>query len=86
MAKATSKKATSKNEDIKETVQPQPIVETRGRKPKELSIEDVANQAKELVLTIRAYIKIKQAAGKNSMRLHSAAIDIERLLRTHLID
>lgn len=62
------------------------FIETRGRKPKELSIEDIQNKAKELILDIRAYEKFKLNAGKSIARLHTAARNLEAMLRTHLID
>lgn len=60
--------------------------ETRGRKPKEMTADDLQNKAKELILDIRAYVKIRQGRGKSITRLNAAASDIERMLRTHLID
>lgn len=60
--------------------------ETRGRKPKELTTQDLRDDAKALVVKIRETVKQKKAAGKNGLRLERAASDIERLTRSHLID
>ena len=60
--------------------------ETRGRKPKEISISDVQDCAKELILKIRDYSDVKIAAGKNILRMNMAINHIQQMLRTHLID
>lgn len=60
--------------------------EKRGRKPKPLSIEDIQNDTRSLIVKIREYEKIKRQNGKSIMRLHVAGQDLERMLRTHLID
>ena len=60
--------------------------ENRGRKPKEICIEDVRNEAKELIVHLRTLIASREAAGKNSMRFRKAAQVLEHQLRTHYIE
>ena len=60
--------------------------ETRGAKANEIKIESVQNKAKELVLMVRKIEKQKVSAGKSSIRLYTFANQLERMIKTHLID
>lgn len=84
--KNASAKLSKEKKIIPEAMAELTPIETRGRKPKELSAEDVRNQAKELILSIRELSKQKNVIGKPTMRFDVAAINIERIIRTNLID
>lgn len=60
--------------------------ETRGAKANEIKMESAQNKAKELVLMVRKMEKQKLAAGKSSIRLYTFANQLERMIKTHLID
>lgn len=60
--------------------------ETRGAKANEVKMESAQNKAKELVLMVRKMEKQKLAAGKSSIRLYTFANQLERMIKTHLID
>ena len=60
--------------------------ETRGAKANEIKMESVQNKAKELVLMVRKIEKQKVSAGKSSIRLYTFANQLERMIKTHLID
>ncbi len=60
--------------------------ETRGAKANEIKMESAQNKAKELVLMVRKIEKQKVAAGKSSIRLYTFANQLERMIKTHLID
>ena len=60
--------------------------ETRGAKANAIKIESVQNKAKELVLMVRKIEKQKVSAGKSSIRLYTFANQLERMIKTHLID
>ena len=49
-------------------------------------MESAQNKAKELVLMVRKMEKQKVAAGKSSIRLYTFANQLERMIKTHLID
>lgn len=65
--------------------EPKPEPETRGRKPKEITLEDIQNQVKEVVINLREFSRAVQLSGKSNMRFHSAVVMLERILRSHLI-
>ena len=60
--------------------------ETRGAKANEIKMESAQNKAKELVLMVRKIEKQKVSAGKSSIRLYTFANQLERMIKTHLID
>lgn len=60
--------------------------ETRGAKANEVKMESAQNKAKELVLMVRKMEKQKLASGKSSIRLYTFANQLERMIKTHLID
>lgn len=60
--------------------------ETRGAKANEIKMESAQNKAKELVLMVRKIEKQKVAEGKSSIRLYTFANQLERMIKTHLID
>lgn len=86
----TAEEKTTPGAEVKSTAAPATKdtipEEKRGRKPKPLSIEEIQDDTRALIVKIREYEKIKKQNGKSIMRLHAAGQDLERMLRTNLID